>query len=581
MSFKSLLWSVALLVLGCALPSSAASSGTSKPKPPEPTGNRYLFIVENSSAMQKRDESTRQTIFEFINTGLRGRMLPGDTFGVWAFNSQPETRFPMQVWDSATRLDLATRVNLFLKDLGYTKRSNFERVWRDLQAVVASVNELTVVLITDGKNKISGTPFDQEINTTYRQLGGELTTKNQPFITAFVLREGHFAAYSVTQPGESLILPPPSEKARVRPSSLARSRQDLDDEESSKPAVTPAPPRRVPSIIVTRESVARENDPIGPNHSSSPSAPAPSTPAAASPAPPSVTGPSPVSPAPTAGVSATTPAISKSSLPSTASAGPLTAISPPTTAVSQAVSLPSTATAASAAATVPPTAPTGSPVPQPAPSAPAQPVSNDAAPATAPASVPAPTASIESIAPIAPALTPTPAAPAASKPPAATALPIATQAARPASVDVQTPPLPTPPTAPAAHPSPAVVAAAIANLPPSSRPQPTAAAGATSQASASSTKSTPTASMVVHARQPTASALAASASAPTVAAAPFKSTEGPGARSRTKLILASVMLVGAMGCFWVHQQRARRARQSSFISRALPRTSAAAPQPKR
>ncbi|MBL9170078.1 MAG: hypothetical protein JNN07_20255 [Verrucomicrobiales bacterium] len=580
MSFKSLLWSVALLVLGCALPSSAASSGTAKPKPPEPTGNRYLFIVENSSAMQKRDESTRQTLFEFINTGLRGRMLPGDTFGVWAFNSQPETRFPMQVWDSATRLDLATRVNLFLKDLGYTKRSNFERVWRDLQAVVASVNELTVILITDGKNKISGTPFDQEINTTYRQLGAELTTKNQPFITAFVLREGHFAAYSVTQPGESLILPPPSEKARVRPSSLARSRPDLDDEELSKPGVTTTPPRRVPSIIVTRESVARENDPIGPNHSSSPSAPAPSTPAAASSVPPAVTGPSP---APTAGVPATPPPISKSSLPSTASAGPLTAISPPTTAVSQAVSLPSTATAASAAAGTP-TAPAGSPVPQPAPSAPAQPVSNDPAPATAPASVPAPTASI---APIAPAPTPAPAAPAASKLPAATALPLATQAAQPASVEVQTPPLPNTPTAPSANPSPAVVAAATAaataaaNLAPSTRPQPTAAAAATGQASTSSTKSAPTASMVVHARQPTASPLAAAASAPTVAAAPFKSTEGPGARSRTKLILASVMLVGAMGCFWVHQQRARRARQSSFISRALPRASAAAPQAKR
>ena len=39
-----------------------------------------------------------------------------------------------------------------------------------------------------------------------------------------------------------------------------------------------------------------------------------------------------------------------------------------------------------------------------------------------------------------------------------------------------------------------------------------------------------------------------------------------------KLILAALMLAGAAGCFWVHRQRVRQARQTSFISRALPRS---------
>lgn len=544
MPFKSLLCSVALLVLGWVLPAPAASSGSAKPKPPEPTGNRYLFIVENSSAMERRDESTRQTVFEFINTGLRGRMLPGDTFGVWTFNSQPETRFPMQVWDSSTRLDSATRVNIFLKDLGYHKRGNFERVWRDLQAVVASVNELTVVLVTDGSDRITGTPFDREINNTYRELGNELSTKKQPFITAFVMREGSCVAFSVTHPGEALVLPAPSEKARVRPATLARTENNSSSEEPAKSTPsTNTLPRRVPAIIVTRESVARENDPIGPSHATTPTPPAPiptastATPQTTPAAVPPVA--LPASNPPTAPTAATT----------TVSTSQLTAVSAPITAVSQPVSLPS-----------PPT-PTAPPVKAASLQPPALPTPKKPAPVpVAASSVVAATASVAPTAvPANGALTPLQA-------PDPTALPI------PKLSPIPTQSQPTP---------------ASSSLNATSSPTLTGVTATRSQVSAA-----PVSSAIVPGQGGAVSvqargsatmepAAATPASSAAVATAPLRANEGSGLGSNTKLVLASLMLVGAMGCFWVHQQRARKTRQSSFISRALPRAPAPASQAKR
>ena len=107
-----------------------------------PTGNRYLFIVENSSAMEKRDVALRQAVFDLVNTGVRGRMQSGDTFGIWTFNTGVDTRFPMQTWDASARLDLGTRVNTFLRNQGYHKRSRLTEVMLDLANVVGSVSDL-------------------------------------------------------------------------------------------------------------------------------------------------------------------------------------------------------------------------------------------------------------------------------------------------------------------------------------------------------------------------------------------------------------------------------------------------------
>lgn len=559
----SLVLRAALLVLVVCWPCCIAlsASNSSRQRSPELIGNRYLFIVENSSAMEKRDESLRQTMFEFINTGMRGRMQAGDTFGVWTFNSQPETRFPMQIWTPSSRLDLATRVNIFLKEQGYRKRSNIERVWRDLEAIIASVDDLTVVLVTDGNDRISGTPFDKEINGKYRQLNADPTTQKEAFVTAFMLKEGQFVAYSVNRPSENLGLPPAPERAKPRSTPMVRH------SDATLPATAPTPPppvRRVPSIIVTKDTVARENDPLVNAPQTPPaSAPSPSpVPAATTPpqktapesepaaksAPPDVSRsvtPPPTSPPVPSGIVTPNPRVRLAVSPGT-TPGAATSVTSPIVVVSPAVSLPplpeTSAIALSAATSSPPSNAGAS-----------------TSPSTPPTTTPALPVSALQVPQLPKTLPPTPAAnPTASTPPPAqpSIIPNQPTTGVPANRSEQT-------TAhgPTSTPSPAPMAT---SAPSPATPVVPPAPRLTAQILP------PTGTMPVQARSLPASSNAVPA---VVALAP--SSPAAAISLNGKLVLAALMLAGAAGCFWVHRQRVRQARQTSFISRALPRSPSA------
>lgn len=219
-------------------------AGGAQEKTSPTTGNRFLFIVENSSAMSRRDIGLRQSVFDLVNTGLRGHMQSGDTFGVWTFNTTVDTRFPMQTWEASSRLDLGTRVNTFLRNQGYHKRSHLNEVMLDLANVAASVGDLTVVLLNDGNDKMSGTPFDREINDLYRQIAPDAAKEKLPVITGLTIRGGTYVAYSVVSGGEPLGLPPPPE--RPRPAKVPAK--------PSKSAIASKTPARViPPIIITRD----------------------------------------------------------------------------------------------------------------------------------------------------------------------------------------------------------------------------------------------------------------------------------------------------------------------------------------
>ena len=251
-----------------------------------PTGNRYLFIVENSSAMEKRDVALRQAVFDLVNTGVRGRMQSGDTFGIWTFNTGVDTRFPMQTWDASARLDLGTRVNTFLRNQGYHKRSRLTEVMLDLANVAGAVGDLTVVILNDANDKMAGTPFDGEINDLYKQIAPDSEKEKLPVLTGFTIRGGNYVAYSVVPAGQPLRLPPPPERpkpARAGP-------------KAPKTAVAvKTPPRVIPPIIITRTGKDPEAEREAAEAASAlaaNSAPSPAAAAGVSPTSPTTTAPS-------------------------------------------------------------------------------------------------------------------------------------------------------------------------------------------------------------------------------------------------------------------------------------------------
>src|SRR5215472_6554827 len=73
--------------LGALLLTSEASAALSS--------NRYLFIVETSRAMQKREEGLKQAVTNLLGSGMRGQLQSGDTVGLWTYNNELHAgRFP-------------------------------------------------------------------------------------------------------------------------------------------------------------------------------------------------------------------------------------------------------------------------------------------------------------------------------------------------------------------------------------------------------------------------------------------------------------------------------------------------------
>jgi len=243
-------------------PLGAAEPSASPAPPPNPSGERYLFIVGTSSSMERLDQGGRQALFELLFTGLDGHMRPGDTYGVWTFNDELNAGgFPMQVWHTNDLLQLTSAATLHVKEQKYRDRLHTDVALGPALNLVKSIGEVTLIFITDDTMRVKGTPFDDVINGIYKKRGDEVRNTQQPFVSMFVGRHGQLANVSVVLAGERLNLPPrklPDPPPQPAPQATASSTTP----KSAKSATAPAPhagdtsPPGARSIVIKRETLA-------------------------------------------------------------------------------------------------------------------------------------------------------------------------------------------------------------------------------------------------------------------------------------------------------------------------------------
>ena len=103
-----------LLILGCLclafhLRGQEASS-TNAAAPPRPV-QRFLFLIDTSSAMSPQKTVTLDTVSRLILSGVGGRIQNGEVWGLWTIDDQIHTDvIPAQRWDPQQRGDLANRI---------------------------------------------------------------------------------------------------------------------------------------------------------------------------------------------------------------------------------------------------------------------------------------------------------------------------------------------------------------------------------------------------------------------------------------------------------------------------------------
>jgi hypothetical protein len=167
--------------------------------------------------MGRNAKAMQAVVHELIESGVQGQMKPGDTFGLWTFNEQLATEFPMQRWSPDDNKKLAQLADDFLKKRRFEKKTQLRVMLPPLYSVVKASKAITVILISTGNEPVQGTPFDKEINAIYPIYARELRDAKIPFVTILVGRERELVAYSVNSSLGPINVPqPPIQQAKLK-----------------------------------------------------------------------------------------------------------------------------------------------------------------------------------------------------------------------------------------------------------------------------------------------------------------------------------------------------------------------------
>lgn len=179
--------------------SAAPLPGQSPAKPKQE--NRFLIILNTSSAMSRRSENMQNVVGNLVASGLKGEMKNGDTLGVWTYNEALHTgQFPLRKWSIQTRQDTAAALVEFIKQQKFEKRARFTNVMESLSALTKISERLTVLFLTDGAETISGTPFDSEINASFKLNEADQRKSKMPFVVVLRSEKGRFIGHTVNVP---------------------------------------------------------------------------------------------------------------------------------------------------------------------------------------------------------------------------------------------------------------------------------------------------------------------------------------------------------------------------------------------
>lgn len=228
-NYRQWLAAIALVLAGASVV--AATPATNAPAPPQPA--RWLLVVDTSAAMEKRAQAMEGVIGELLLSGINGQMQPGDQLGVWTYNKELFAGIaPMQTWDPGRSNIIAGRSSRFVGRQKFQDRARLEVVIPELNRVAKESRQLTVLLFSDGSQKITGTPFDEAINEACAQRQPDLAQTRMPLVTVLRAERGHYIGQTVSFAPWPIEFPP------------------FSPEPDSKPAAPSKPVEPMKSIII-------------------------------------------------------------------------------------------------------------------------------------------------------------------------------------------------------------------------------------------------------------------------------------------------------------------------------------------
>jgi len=208
-------------------------------------GGRWLLVFDASSAMKSRLPATEAALRHLLGTLADGQLEAGDSMAIWVFDQQVNRRFSTIAWTPGQSAAITSNLLASLQRQPYRVDSSPAVLQPLLNRVVADSRRLTVVIFSDGKGVISGTPYDQGINQAFSDTRVERQKSQQPVVVVLRSQFGKYIGCTLNFPPGSLNLPPFPPPPPPPPATNPPPR----------PVVVP-PPAPVPSLVIVGNHVS-------------------------------------------------------------------------------------------------------------------------------------------------------------------------------------------------------------------------------------------------------------------------------------------------------------------------------------
>jgi hypothetical protein len=197
-----------LCLLAWATPGRSQTNTLPAARTNRPAPERFLFIFDISSGMEKRATNVDRITGQLVASGLNGQLERGDTIGVWTYNNELHTgEFPLQRWTPQASREITIALVQFIQQQRYGKKSRLDPVMEQLTSVVAASDKITVILFSDGSDALTGTTFDTQIAEAFKLNAAEQRRLAMPFVTILRAAKGKFVSLKVNTPPWPVELP--------------------------------------------------------------------------------------------------------------------------------------------------------------------------------------------------------------------------------------------------------------------------------------------------------------------------------------------------------------------------------------
>jgi hypothetical protein len=159
---------------------------------------------------------------------------------------------------------MAARAATHVKERGFKGRAKISQALADAADVIKNVEDLKVILISNGETPIGGTPFDDVINVRFRELAPQMKRAKTTLNTALVAQAGKIVAWAANSPDFLVEVPRVAPRPKpIRPTVAAHQTNGTPTIVANGPAATnvietPKPRLAATPIIITKETVAQE-----------------------------------------------------------------------------------------------------------------------------------------------------------------------------------------------------------------------------------------------------------------------------------------------------------------------------------